>query len=478
MPFVQQVRLIDMDEKKISEFFEEHKEEFLKSIGALVAIPSISTPKETGPYPFGENCARVLDEALSMGRELGFQVQNHDYYCGSILLPGEEGGEIGMFAHLDVVPEGTGWKNPPYELQIEDGWLFGRGSSDNKGPAVTALYAMRCIKESGMKLRHNIRLFLGCSEENGMLDIEYYLKHFKAPDFSFTPDASFSVCYSEKGIFEADYTAPLPEELKEFSAGTASNAVAGNAYAVLSDPSVSEPELNKKDWPGIHLSRENGLLKVEAVGSSAHAAFPEGAVNAGAMLAAYLRESGLVGEEGCRILGFPAECFTGHYGEALGIDYESEQLGRLTAVCGMIRTEGGKLRLNINIRYPAEVGSEQMAEKIAGKAASYGWENSVARDDAPSYISPDNPLVKALDEACRKQLGDSFAPYTMGGGTYARKLPNAVAFGPGIRGQKKPGPDGHGGGHQPDECVQLKVLENAFHIYVNSLIAVDKLLTP
>lgn len=463
------------DEEKAA-FFEKNKDEFLEAIGALVRIPSVSDPNGSSSYPFGEACANVLDKALAMGEKLGFQVQNHGYYGGSILMLGEEKSEIGIFAHLDVVPAGEGWSRPPYELQVEDGWLFGRGSTDNKGPAVTALYAMRFLKESGIRLRHTVRLFLGCSEENGMRDIQYYLSHFPAPEFSFTPDASFSVCYSEKGILEMELTAPLPKELKEFSAGNASNTVAGNAWAVLSDPSTLLPEPVVDRWPGIRLSWENGKRKILAVGRSAHAAFPEGAVNAGAVLAAYLCQSGFMGKEAKRILSFPAECLKEHYGEALGIAYESETLGKLTAVCGMIRIKEDTLRLNINVRYPAEMEAEQIVRCVTEQAALYGWEVDTVYDDAPSYISPDHPLVRALDETCKRELGNSFVPYTMGGGTYARKLPNAVAFGPGIRGQKKPGPDGHGGGHQPDECVQLKVLEQAFRIYVDSLMAVDRLL--
>ena len=98
------------------------------------------------------------------------------------------------------------------------------------------------------------------------------------------------------------------------------------------------------------------------------------------------------------------------------------------------------------------------------------------RDDPPSYIDPEKTVIKALNELCQEELDPSFEPYCMGGGTYARKLPNAVAFGPGIRVQKKPGPEGHGGGHQPDECVKLEELENALSIYIKALQKIEELL--
>ncbi len=480
-----------MDERIIARFLDENRAEFLQDIMKLVSIPSVSIPdnriSDNGVpsagqssvscrYPFGEGCARVLDAALSIGERMGFKTENHEYYCGSILMPGSEKGEIGMFSHLDVVPEGVGWINPPYIPYVSDGWLYGRGSSDNKGPAVTALYAMRCLQENGVRLRHTVRLFLGCSEENGMHDIAYYLDHFPAPDFSFTPDASFSVCYSEKGIMEADFTTPLPEEIIEFSAGTASNAVAGNAVALLKNMTGKIPEADPVLWPGITIKQDGSLLRVEAEGKSAHAAFPEGSENAAVMLAAFLCNCGLVSGKTCKILSFVSRCFKDYYGKALDISYEDEQLGRLTVIAGMTRTEKGMLRQNINIRYPAEADAERMERMLSAAAKAYGWKLSSVRNDPPSYVSPDSPLVQALDKACRDRLGPSFAPYTMGGGTYARRLPNAVAFGPGIRGQKKPGPDGHGGGHQPDECVRLQGLEDALYIYVQALLAVDQML--
>ena len=72
---------------------------------------------------------------------------------------------------------------------------------------------MKYLKEQGVPLEHTIRLYLGCSEERGMEDIEYYTSHYPAPEFSFTPDASFPVCYGEKGILEGEFSCAIPEGL-------------------------------------------------------------------------------------------------------------------------------------------------------------------------------------------------------------------------------------------------------------------------
>ena len=176
----------------VKEWVLSQRENMLDTAMELMKIRSVSEPG-TREHPYGEGCAMVLDKALEIGKQMGFETENHDYCCGSILMPGRTGQEIGIFVHLDVVHEGNGWTTEPYKPVIKDGWLYGRGSADNKGPAAAALYSMKYLKEQEVPLEHTIRLYLGCSEERGMEDIEYYTSHYPAPEFSFTPDASFPV---------------------------------------------------------------------------------------------------------------------------------------------------------------------------------------------------------------------------------------------------------------------------------------------
>ena len=63
-----------------------------------------------------------------------------------------------MLGHLDVVPVGDGWTKPPFDCVIEDGKIYGRGTNDDKGPVLAALFAMRAIREAGIPLKKGIRL--------------------------------------------------------------------------------------------------------------------------------------------------------------------------------------------------------------------------------------------------------------------------------------------------------------------------------
>jgi predicted dipeptidase len=151
--------------------------------------------------PFGEENARMLDLALDTARKYGFETRNIDYYAGDITMgSGEQ--TMGMLAHLDVVPAGEGWNYPPFGGEIANGNIYGRGTLDDKGPALCALYAMRAVRDCGLELKDGVRLILGCDEETGMEDVEYYLKNYKAPAFCFSPDSDFPVCNGEKGIYQ------------------------------------------------------------------------------------------------------------------------------------------------------------------------------------------------------------------------------------------------------------------------------------
>lgn len=456
-----------------------HEKEIVDTAMDLIRIRSVSGPRE-GDYPYGTGCARVIQRAMEIGRDMGFEVQNHEYHCASLLYPGRTEREIGIFAHLDVVHEGEGWSTDPYEPVVRDGWLFGRGSADNKGPAAAGLYALKYLKEQGIVLDHRIRLYLGGSEEAGMEDIKYYTAHYPAPEFSFTPDASFPVCYGEKGILTGEFSRELPEgAVVSFEAGVASNAVPSRAKVLLRGVSLEQVRawidgLENKD----SFCDEGGAggIFVSASGRSAHAAFPEGADSAAVKLAEALVQAPFVTREEREAFRLVCQGFAGCYGEGMGVAFEDELSGPLTLVGGMVRTENGRLIQNFNMRYSISADRDWIKETLRQSALSYGWTTDWMEDDAPCVIDPDSRTVKELTQICCQVIGTEMEAYSMGGGTYARKLPNAIAFGPGIRGQKKPCPPGHGGGHQPDECVKVENLLNGTEIYIRSLMCLDEIL--
>lgn len=108
------------------------------------------------------------------------ETEDIDGHCLTIAT-GKGNVEIGIWNHLDVVPEGKGWIYPPYTCTEKDGYLIGRGVQDNKGPAVAVLYAMKYCREKEILNNIKVRQILGCQEESGMTDVEYYLKYKKAP---------------------------------------------------------------------------------------------------------------------------------------------------------------------------------------------------------------------------------------------------------------------------------------------------------
>ena len=183
--------------------------------------------------PFGREVRRMLDTAMADIRRLGMTPRNIDgYACDTEIGEGEE--VIAVLAHLDVVPEGEGWHSDPYGAEIRDGRMIGRGTSDDKGPAVAALYAMRAIQDAGIPLRKRCRLILGCDEETSMEDLEYYDKKLGLPDKGFSPDANFPLINTEKGIFNLVLRAPMTcEGIVSIESGTRSNVVPGEARAVL-----------------------------------------------------------------------------------------------------------------------------------------------------------------------------------------------------------------------------------------------------
>lgn len=472
--------------QKVSDWFETHKEEMERDIMRLVRIGSVSDPTAL-EKPFGRECRECLDEMLKIGREHGFDTENYEYYVGSIGTKEKNWDNmIGFWNHLDVVPVGNQWEYQPFDPVKKEHFIIGRGSQDNKGPAVGILYMMQCLRELKLDVKHELCLFVGCDEERGMSDLAYYTANYPTPRMSMIADSGFPVCYGEKGIIEGwiSWSGVPAEKLFACGGGSASNMIPDTAYAVVRYSEELERELEQGSEESrlcaeTVLWREKKAIKITAKGTSRHSAFPEGSRNAIHELARQICLLDNIEKEVKLFFENIAFLSEEYYGKNTGIAYEDEVSGKTTCAATVLTYEAGCLRLHLNIRYAITDKSERIGKHLSETAQRYRGSWELERDSAPNYFPEKHPAVDILTGIYNEITGEKKESFVMGGGTYARKLPNAFAYG--IGGMTESAEDkrikeklfrpGHGGAHEPDEALNVRLLLEAMKIYTMAVIA-------
>lgn len=405
----------------------------LETLEELVSIKSIAD-RGDGADPFGEGPAKALEYMLEQAAAMGFRTVNKGTYGFAEIGEGEE--LIGILAHLDTVEAGKDWNYPPYQATLEDDRIYGRGTIDDKGPAVASLFAMKDILDQGVPGKR-IRLILGQTEENGDWDdITAYLENEDAPDCGFTPDGDFPAIYCENGIMIARISMPLENSGLEYAcAGTAPNVV---------------PDL-------CQLRTARGTY--EGRGKMSHGCAPWLGKNA--ISDAMRRAAEAEGEED---LPFPAiylrHIADKHHGEGLGIDF-SDDGTRLSVNPGIIRSEDGRLTLDVDIRFPISVTSDQVVagmREALGQYSGLGLTVEKSFEMPAVYMEKDGPVISRLLAAYRQVTGDPGEPLAIGGGTYARSMKNIVAFGPNFPGHENRE-------HNSDEYLLLEDFYKLREIY-------------
>lgn len=443
------------------QFAAQHEQEIVADIARLVAIKSVRGAPQPGA-PFGPGPRDALQEALSLAAARGLAAENLEV-VGRASTPGSGGKTVGIVAHLDVVPEGGGWNTDPYTLTEREGWLLGRGVADDKGPAVLAIWAAKFFADLPQRPRHTIQVLLGTSEETGMSDLKQYLEAHPAPDFSFTPDGSFPICNGEKGGFDGEFVSgPLEGVLAAFEGGLAANSVPDRAVAVVRLPADSLPAAED-----ISVTADAQGARIEARGIAGHASKPEGSRSAIGMVAAYLLENRLVDGKERAALELVRDLAVSHDGELLGIAARDEVFTPLTIIGGQIRMKNGRLIQNFDCRYPTSITGEELEQRLGRRAQAAGMTLQNAVANPPFYIEPDSPPILALRRTYREITGRDDAPFTMGGGTYARRLPRAVSFGIGESGMERA--PFVGSIHGANEGFPLKKLMESLVIFICAL---------
>ena len=445
--------------KKIDELLLSYQQEMVETLQKWVRIPSVKGEAVPGA-PFGAENRQALECAMADCEKMGFATEIFDGYAGHADLgEGDDYDALAILAHLDVVPVGDGWTVEPFGGEVKDGKIFGRGTSDDKGPAVAAMYAMRAVKEAGVPLKRKVRLILGCDEECGSSDMAYYKEHAVMPRSGFSPDAEYPVINIEKGgcnLMIRGRQAGL--KVLEMNVGERPNVVPGFAAALVEGDEELLKKVQEEAWPWpVKAKMEMGAVRIETIGVTGHAAMPEHGRNAIGQLMLVLKKLGAKGIVETLADKIGMTC----YAENLGIAMEDKVSGKLTCSMDIIRTEGDTVSAVMDIRYPVLFNLDAALALLQSGLSNCEVVNIHSR--APHFVSEDTQLVKELLEAYHEVTGLEKKAIAIGGGTYAQSMEEGVAFGALFPGEVEMA-------HQADEYLELNSMFESARIFARAIV--------
>ncbi len=424
--------------EKISAFIDAQREDFLRDLKSLVDIKSVREAPEEG-MPFGKGPAKALAEAIRIAASHGFDTVNFDNFAGEITYG--ENPELMLLAHLDVVDEGDFWTYEPYNMTVADGKAYGRGTTDDKGAMLCCLYAMKCARELFGEPKKGVRLVMGCGEETGSEDMDYYFSKREKLPYTLSPDADYPLINLEKGRFAPKFTKTANNDgdktVTAFFGGTTGNIVPCRASAVIKGISACEAEefikaAEKKTGVTFTAAGENGTLTISALGVSAHAAHPVNGNNAQTALISLINTLPLEKNEAALTLRALEELFP--HGEtdgaSAGVKMSDETSGELTLNFGVLHFEDGVFTGSLDLRCPLCATEENVKSVITAKFK----ENGISFEGEPEmipvhYVPEDAPVIKTALKVFEEYTGLKGECLAIGGGTYVHDIEGGVAFG-------------------------------------------------
>ena len=420
---------------------DEHWEEFLEFLQTVMKVPSVKREPEDHA-PFGKAPREVLDLVLKKGKEVGFKTKVIDDAIGYVQWGEDDEDYIGIIGHLDVVPAGSGWDFPPFDLSEKDGRFYGRGILDNKGPIISCFYALILLKKMGAVPKKTIRIIFGTDEESGMSDVAHYLQAEVPPSFGFTPDCKYPVVYGERGVVNLTIHFPLvKEEVIQIS------DFAGDQY---------------RDHVPDQLSVSINEKKFDVEGKRSPSNAPELGENAITLLAEKIKADSAVPEQIRAYFDWIWQAFHNkHYGEGIDLALSDEDSGRLILTPVNLQKNTNGLDLEVAFRYPVSVTEEEVVSGLAKQLPEKAT-FTINRSIPGICQKKDSPEIKKLSQIYGEITGNDPTPVTTTGATYARMIPNVLAFGPSFPGQK-------GIAHNKNEYMEVTDLRMNLEIYLRSI---------
>ncbi|GAD46780.1 acetylornithine deacetylase/Succinyl-diaminopimelate desuccinylase [Streptococcus anginosus T5] len=432
---------------------EKIKSDYLESLKTIVSYPSVLNEGENGT-PFGQSIQNVLEKMLEITRSLGFKtyIDPKGYYGYAEIGQGEE--LLAVLCHLDVVPAGdlSDWETPPFEATIKDGWIHGRGVQDDKGPSLAALYAVKALMDAGVTFNKRIRFIYGTDEETLWRCMARYNELEETATLGFAPDSSFPLTYAEKGLLQIKLHGSGSQELA-IEAGEAFNVVPAKASYTGNLADSLEVELKKQAF-----EYERTADTVTVIGVPKHSKDAAEGVNAIVRLATGLNP--LIQHSAIQ---FIAEAVREDAtGSRLFGEISDEPSGTLSFNVSGLSLDQDKSEIRIDMRIPVLADKDKLVQELSQIAEEYQLRYEEFDYLAPLYVPLDSELVSTLMAVYKEKTNDNSPAVSSGGATFARTMPNCVAFGALFPGALQTE-------HQANERTVIDDLYKAMDIYAETI---------
>lgn len=460
-------------DEQIKKWLADNRDWLIEEWIELAKIPAIKSKAEKGA-PFGKECARALCASAALFKKKGFDTTVYDESGYALAKYGDKDRTMGLFAHSDVVPVGDGWiHTEPFNPVVKDNTLIGRSVSDNKSGVMLSLAVMMMTRDLNLPVNVNLQTFIGSNEETGMQDVEAFAKEQPMPEISLVPDACFPCSAGEKGIWHFWAVSKKKfNTIKEFCGGEAFNIVLDNALVKIDyNAELMEELMSKADGDSRYgITEADGYIVLKTKGVAKHAATPAGSENAVYYAAKLLAECDNMDASDKEILLSVAKLTESGFGEGMNLTNEDKYFGKLTAANGMVKCEDSMLSLSFDTRYGI-IGSEKVKSIATESLSELGFDIHTD-EDSPGFSLDENGAVGIFAKVYNELTGKNKDIIYMGGGTYARKLKNAISVG---TEEGRPNnfqmPKGHGEAHQCDEMIDLDGFFEAVRIVMHYILS-------
>ena len=406
----------------------------------LINIPSVSSDKGA--------VEKALDYVLELGSEMGMRCQKAADGQVGIIEIGQGRETLGILTHVDVVAPGRCelWASQPFDCDVRNGKIYGRGALDDKGPTIAVLHAMEAAMSNGKSFYKKVRLIIGTQEEADWVDMDCYTKNYPLPDYGFTPDGDFPIGNVEKGCM--DVVLRFPVSLQEgegvqilsLDAGTAVNIVPDCCTALLSDGS-----------------------KVVTEGKAVHTCAPEKGENAVFKMYHELQQRQLVPNGFSEVLRMITTVFEDQRAENLGLPekdeyYAGEFIHRTIFTPVLLRSRGDCVEVSVNVRFAYTTTEEELLRAFRRLCREQGGEIAGYTVLPAVFVSREEPFLEILAAAYEESTGCP-SDFILGyGGSYAKTMPRIVSFGPILPGMEDCC-------HEENEYLPVEALQKNFEIY-------------